>query len=106
MTKSGVTEDAFHRLGGLEEPCKAAEGNLDLLKTANRSVSVDVEALDASPKAMALRSLGNRAKMSTVKVKLGRIMHKLYDLEPEAAPEQSLPLDLGVDLYQMEDYET
>jgi hypothetical protein len=31
-------------------------------------------------------------------------MHKLYDLEPDSAPEKQLDVDLGVNLYQMENY--
>jgi hypothetical protein len=33
-----------------------------------------------------------------------KIMHKLYDLEPDNAPEKKVNLDLDVDLYQMESY--
>jgi hypothetical protein len=46
----------------------------------------------------------NRIKVSSVKIRFGKIMHKLYDLEPHCAPEKSLNVDLGVDLYQMENY--
>jgi hypothetical protein len=45
-----------------------------------------------------------KTKMVSFKTKLGKIMHKLYDLEPENAPEKPLNVDLGVDLYQMENY--
>lgn len=45
-----------------------------------------------------------RTKLSTVTDRLGKVMHKLYDLEPEHTPEKQLNIDLGVDLYQMEDY--
>jgi hypothetical protein len=43
-------------------------------------------------------------KAASVKTRLGKIMHKLYDLEPDSAPEKPLNVDLGVDLYQMENY--
>jgi hypothetical protein len=33
-----------------------------------------------------------------------KIMHKLYDLEPDNTPEKRINLDLDVDLYQMESY--
>ena len=46
----------------------------------------------------------SRTKTSTFKSRLGKIMHKLYDLEPDNAPEKPLNVDLGVDLYQMENY--
>lgn len=45
-----------------------------------------------------------RTRVSSFKTRLGRIMQKLYDLEQDAAPEKPLNVDLGVDLYQMEDY--
>jgi tRNA-binding EMAP/Myf-like protein len=45
-----------------------------------------------------------RAKLSAVSDRLGKVMHKLYDLEPDHEPEKQLNIDLGVDLYQMEDY--
>ncbi len=44
-----------------------------------------------------------RTKVQTVKMRLGKIMNKLYNLEPAAQPEKPLNIDLGVDLYQMED---
>jgi hypothetical protein len=36
--------------------------------------------------------------------RLGRIMFRLYDIEPCDAPEKPLKVDLKVDLYQMEDF--
>jgi hypothetical protein len=45
-----------------------------------------------------------RTKTSTFKSKLGKIMHKLYDLEPDNGPEKPLNVDLCVDLYQMENF--
>jgi hypothetical protein len=44
-----------------------------------------------------------KTKIHFVKSRLGKIMHKLYDLEPDNEPEKPLNIDLGVDLYQMED---
>ncbi len=45
-----------------------------------------------------------RAKVASLKNRLGRIMHRLDDLELRNEPEKRLNVDLGVDLYQMEDY--
>lgn len=45
-----------------------------------------------------------RTKLTTITDRLGKVMHKLYDLEPDHEPEKQLNIDLGVDLYQMEDY--
>ena len=45
-----------------------------------------------------------KAKIGTVTDRLGKVMHMLYDLESGSDPERSLNIDLGIDLYQMEDY--
>jgi hypothetical protein len=45
-----------------------------------------------------------QATMSTDTDRLGKVMNKLYDLEPDHKLEKQLNIDLGVDLYQMEDY--
>jgi hypothetical protein len=44
-----------------------------------------------------------KTKIDVVKSRLGKTMHKIYDLEPDNKPEKPLNIDLGVDLYQMED---
>jgi hypothetical protein len=44
-----------------------------------------------------------RAKVALLKTRLVRIMHRLDDLEPGNEPEKRLNIDLGVDLYQMEE---
>ncbi len=46
----------------------------------------------------------NRTKQGFIKSRLGKIMHKLYDLELDATPEKPLNIDLCVDLYQMENF--
>ena len=43
-----------------------------------------------------------KARMNSLRSKLGRIMHKLYDLESDNEPEK--PLNLDLDLYQMENF--
>jgi hypothetical protein len=72
----------------------------------------NVNLIDISlPRAKALHGLGatpvlpkSRAKITSAKIRLEKIMHKLYDLEPHCMPEKSLNVDLGVELYQMENY--
>jgi hypothetical protein len=44
-----------------------------------------------------------RTNLQTLKTRIGKIMNKLYDLEPATQPEKPLNIDLGVDLYQMEE---
>jgi hypothetical protein len=46
--------------------------------------------------------LNAQTKLNSVKNRLGKIMHKLYDLEPDNAPEKPVHVELCVDLYQME----
>jgi len=74
---------------------------------------VDTNALAiccAHPNTLASKSKG-KLKVTLVKAnlgndcdRLGKVMHNLYDLEPEHKPEKKLNIDLGFDLYQMEDY--
>ncbi len=46
----------------------------------------------------------SRTKMVPVKGRLGKVLHKLYDLESDNPPEKSINIDLRADLYQMENY--
>ena len=43
-----------------------------------------------------------KIRINSLRNKVGRIMHKLYDLEPSGEPEKPLHVDL--DLYQMENF--
>ncbi len=52
----------------------------------------------------AVKSRAVRPKVDSIKNRLEKTMRKLYDLEPDNAPEKSLQLDLCVDLYQMENF--
>jgi hypothetical protein len=45
-----------------------------------------------------------KPKASSMKNRLGKILHKLYDLEPETALEKPLNVDLCINLYQMENF--
>jgi hypothetical protein len=45
----------------------------------------------------------NKPKITPQKNRMGKTMHKLYDLEPCNQPEKALTIDFGFDLYQMED---
>jgi hypothetical protein len=42
--------------------------------------------------------------MNSLRSRLGKIMHKLYDLESDNEPEKPLRIDFDVDLYQMENF--
>lgn len=51
-----------------------------------------------------LTNVRNNSKMNSFKGKLGRIMHKLHDLESGSESERQFSINLGDSLYQMEDY--
>ena len=82
-----------------------AEANLKLLEAANTLgiCQAHVNSVNSihstSVEHLAVKS---KTKVISLKTKMGRIMHKLYDLEQENTPEKHLNVDLGVDLYQME----
>jgi hypothetical protein len=58
----------------------------------------------SSPETAIIKPTVSRAKMVSIKTKLGRVLHKLYDLESDNAPEKPLNLDLPAGLYQMENF--
>jgi hypothetical protein len=45
-----------------------------------------------------------KTRVNSLRSKLGKIMHKLYDLESDNEPEKPLRIDFDVDLYQMENF--
>ncbi len=45
-----------------------------------------------------------RTHAATFKTRLGKIMHRLYNLEVDSETDKKLDVDLDVDLYQMENY--
>ncbi len=104
MTKH-IVDDTLHPkyLTPMEENSKIIEHSItilekDLLENCNSRLS-------RVPLVTPNRSeMKTQTKINSVKNKLGKIMHKLYDLEPDNAPEKPLHVELCVDLYQMENY--
>ncbi len=45
-----------------------------------------------------------KTKVHALRSRLGKALHKLYNLEPEGSTDKPLNIDLSVDLYQMENY--
>ncbi len=45
-----------------------------------------------------------KARVNSLRSRLGKIMQKLYDLEPDNKPEKKLNIDFEMDLYQMENF--
>ena len=98
MTKHLVDDGLPKYIIPLEETNKVLDHNLDLLENCNARLS-------RVPSFVPKRSeLKVQSRMNSFKNRLGKIMHKLYDLEPDNAPEKPLNVELCVDLYQMENY--
>jgi hypothetical protein len=86
----------------LEEANRLIESNVKLLEPAD-AVALCAARLSATPATPKVNATRNHVRAASFKTKLGKAVHRLYDLECEAAPEKALPLDLGVNLYQMEE---
>jgi len=86
----------------LDDANKIIEGNMKLLEP--ETMSLCAARLTADPVLKPKLGVAKpRARAPSIKTRLGRIMHKLYELEPECTPEKPLKVDLDVDLYQMEE---
>ncbi len=94
-------------IGKLPLSLDEVEANMKLLEAAN---TLGICGAHLNPvnsiHTVAAEPLTVKAKTRKIslKTRLGRIMHKLYDLEQDNAPEKPLNVDLGVELYQMEKY--
>jgi hypothetical protein len=84
----------------LQEANKIIEENMQILNAGVCGPSLQTVA-DPEP---TLPKHVTKPKIHTSKNRMEKIMHKLYDLEPDNAPEKKVNLDLDVDLYQMESY--
>jgi hypothetical protein len=108
LTKHIVVDEGFPKYHmPLEEANKFIEANVKVLD--GRS-SLGLSRVGVKPieevvaKSSMVKPRMNNARANSFKCRLGKIMQKLYDLEPQCVPEKSLNVDLGVNLYQMEDF--
>ena len=106
MTKQAPDEAILKCHGTIEEVTKLNEGATDMLEKNALAICgasfSSVNSIDSKhPSKPKIRHVGT--KMSSFKSRLERIMHKLYDLEPDNGPEKTVNIDLGANLYQMED---
>jgi hypothetical protein len=103
LTKPNLDEGLPKYHMPLEEANKLIENNVKLLSSTDFAICGPTL---SSPKACKPKFTvaKPRAKVTSLKSKLGKIMHRLYDLEPDNQPEKPLNIDLGVELYQMEDF--
>ena len=111
MTKH-LHDEALLKLNvSLEDSDKLVEANVKLLDGQALGIC-GVHSIDSNINSLhqvvaenpLTKTHAAKAKLNTFKNRLEKIMHKLYDLEPDNAPEKPLNVDLCVDLYQMENY--
>jgi hypothetical protein len=103
-----MTDEAISKLHvSLEDANKLVEDNVKILGSSTLGLcgaNVNSQVKSMHKVTAKPTMVKTRTKTSTFKSRMGKIMHKLYDLEPNNAPEKTLIVDLGVDLYQMENY--
>jgi hypothetical protein len=101
LTKHIAPDEAYPKLHvSLEDVDKLIAQNVKLGSSRNLGIcGADVDGVKTMPKLTA-----KHAPKLTIRTRLEKIMHKLYDLEPDNAPEKPLKADLRADLYQMENY--
>ena len=101
MTKH-VADEGFPKYHmPLEEANKIIEDNIKMLD--HQAFAICGPSL-SSEQSAETKIHPSKAKMHSLKSRLGKIVHKMYDLEQDNAPEKPLNVDLGVDLYQMENF--
>ncbi len=106
MTKHAVDEGFPKYHMPLEEANKLIEENIKVLDSSSLGICPanvkSVHKVGTEPTISA--AIVAKPKTNSIKTRLGKIMHKLYDLESDDAPEKPLNVNLDVDLYQMEKY--
>jgi hypothetical protein len=102
LTKHIASDEAYPKLHvSLEDVDKLIAQNVKL-GSSSRGLGIceaDVDGVKNMHKLTA-----KHAPKLTIRTRLEKIMHKLYDLEPDSAPEKPLKADLRAELYQMENY--
>jgi hypothetical protein len=87
----------------LEEANRIIESNVKLLEPAD-AVALCAGRLSAVPSVPPkFPVVKQRARVASFKLRLGKAVHRLDDLEFGIGREKALHVDLGVDLYQMEE---
>ncbi len=99
MTKQASDEAALKCHMTLEEGNKIIENTakmMDITALVVCSAQMHPER-EGKPKLAIVRT-----RVNSLRSRLGRIMHRLYDLESDNEPEK--PLNIDLDLYQMENF--
>ena len=108
MTKH-LTDEIFQRYHlPSEEANKLTENNVTILDGSSlrlcgaHSHAKAIRKVKIGPSLIEGKTA--RTKMNAFKGRLGKAMHRLYDLEIGNAADKPLNVDLDCDLYQMEKY--
>ncbi len=108
MTKHTTIDDGLPKYQiPLEEASKLIESNIKIISSSSSmdTCGIRVKTINTVGSKLAhAKPRENRVRVTTLKQRLAKVMHRLYDLEPENVSEKTLNADLGVNLYQMEDY--
>ena len=108
MTKHIAVDEGLLKCNvPVEDANRIIEENLKILKNTTLGIYPanvkSIHTVTAEPTIP--KSNGTvKPKIQSFKNRLGKIMHKLYDLEPDNAPEKPLNFELRADLYQMENF--
>ena len=105
MTKNLPDEITLKTNSLLDEPTDATPCVIDMLEKNSLSICAS-KFTPSSPMSQTKPKFSRTktAKAASFKTKLGRAMHKLHNLEGGNASEKHVVIDLGSNLYQMEDY--
>ncbi len=97
MTKQAPEEIALKCHMPLEDANKIA-GNAGKLLGSGAFVFLGPEGTVKQKRAVA------KPRIGSLRSRLGKIMHRLYDLESDVESEKPVKIDFDVDLYQMENF--
>ncbi len=103
MTRHPVDESLAKCQMPLEETNKIIEGNLRLLND-NPLHICSSPAIEKEEAKRTVKIASVKTRTNVTKNRMGKIMHKLYDIEPVGKPEKRIDIDFNVDIYQMEDW--
>jgi len=101
LTKQASDEAAMKCHVTIEEANKMVESTTKMLD--NNALVICGARVDPEREGKPKRALV-KTRMNSLRSRLGKIMHKLYDLESDNEPEKPLRIDFDVDLYQMENF--
>ena len=99
MTKQASDETALRCHVTLEEATKVSPSVTDAI--VKNALAIYGAHVDSEQKGKRKQVLV-KTRMISLRSRLGRIMRRLYDLESDSEPEK--PLNIDLDLYQMENY--